>query len=49
MLCYHRGQVYDFEEGPIVLNVGESQKESLDSEIFMNINLTDYPLRDFVE
>ena len=37
-----------FEKGSIVLNVGESQKESLDSEIFMNINLTDYPLRDFV-
>ncbi len=38
----------NFEKGSIVLNVVESQKESLDSEIFMNINLTDYPLRDFV-
>lgn len=38
----------DFEGGSIVLSVGESQKENLDSEIFTHINLTDYPLRDFV-
>lgn len=34
-------------EGSIKLEVGESKKEELESEIFADINLSHYPLRDF--
>lgn len=36
-----------FEPGSIVLNIGKSKKANLDSEIFVDINLENYPLRDF--
>jgi len=34
--------------GSITLHLDKSKKKNLDSEIFLNINLNDYPLRDFV-
>ena len=34
-------------EGSIRLEVGESKKEELKSEIFVDVNLSHYPLRDF--
>ena len=36
-----------FENNEIILNIRESQKEDLESEIFLDINLRDFPLRDF--
>ncbi|MCL2016485.1 MAG: nucleotidyltransferase domain-containing protein [Defluviitaleaceae bacterium] len=37
-----------FKNGSIVLTTDISQKADFDTEIFMDINLTHYPLRDFV-
>jgi predicted nucleotidyltransferase len=37
----------DFNGGCIDLYIADSKKENLDSEIFANINLNGYPLRDF--
>ena len=34
-------------EGAITLAIGESNKDDYDSEIFVNVNLACYPLRDF--
>jgi predicted nucleotidyltransferase len=36
-----------FNKGDLNLEIKESNKESYDTEIYMNINLEDYPLRDF--
>lgn len=36
-----------FEDGSIKLYVDKSQKENLDSEIYMDIKLNHYPLRDY--
>ena len=36
-----------FDEGSIKLYIDKSEKEEFDSEIFMDINLTKYPLRDY--
>ena len=36
-----------FENGAIHLYVDESQREDLDTEIFLDVNLTHYPLRDY--
>lgn len=39
---------YDnFEEGSIKLSVHESKEPNMDVEIFMDVNLTQYPLRDY--
>lgn len=35
------------DEGSIILKVAKSSKVNLDSEIFLNVSLEDYPLRDF--
>lgn len=44
----HFERVYtSFDKGSIVLNVKPSEKENMDSEIYMDINIKDYPLRDF--
>lgn len=37
----------EFENGAIHLYVDESQREDLDTEIFLDVNLTHYPLRDY--
>ena len=37
----------EFEEGSIKLYIGKSSKEDLDTEIFMDVNLNNYPLRDY--
>lgn len=37
----------EFPEGSIRLHTDKSTKEDMDTEIFMNITLKDYPLRDF--
>lgn len=37
----------DFEDGSINLYVDKSGKENLEDEIFMDVNLTHYPLRDY--
>lgn len=36
-----------FENGAIHLYVDKSQREDLDTEIFLDVNLTHYPLRDY--
>lgn len=36
-----------FEDGSIKLNIEKSDKEDLETEIFMDINLKHYPLRDY--
>lgn len=36
-----------FDNNSIVLNIDKSDKTELESEIFLNINLSKYPLRDF--
>lgn len=36
-----------FDKGSIVLNVKPSSRDNMDSEIYMDINIKDYPLRDF--
>lgn len=36
-----------FENGSIHIYIDTSEKENLDSEIYMDINLTHYPLRDY--
>lgn len=42
-----RSKYTEFEEGSIVLSVGKSDREEFDSEIFMDVNLSHYPLRDY--
>lgn len=37
----------NFKKGSISLNIGKSNKENFDTEIFADINLSHYPLRDF--
>ena len=37
----------EFESGAIHLYVDKSQREDLDTEIFLDVNLTHYPLRDY--
>lgn len=37
----------ELPEGGIRLHIGPSKKQSVDSEILMDINLKDYPLRDY--
>ena len=37
-----------FDEGFIRLSIGESKKQDLDFEIFLDVNLNKYPLRDFI-
>lgn len=39
----------NFSEGSIKLYLGKSDKEAFESEIFMDINLEKYPLRDFTK
>lgn len=36
-----------FENGSIQLYIDKSQKEDIDTEIYMNVNLEHYPLRDY--
>lgn len=36
-----------FDEGAIKLHIGESLVDQLDTEIFVDVNLTNYPLRDY--
>lgn len=36
-----------FDSGSIVLSLGKSNKKNLDAEIFVEANLSNYPLRDF--
>lgn len=36
-----------FEEGGIKLSIDKSEKEDLDTEIFVDVNLKHYPLRDY--
>lgn len=36
-----------FDEGAIKIYIDKSNKEDLDTEIFMNVNLQKYPLRDY--
>lgn len=40
-------QYQEFEDGAIHLYVDQSEKEDLDTEIFVNVNLSHYPLRDY--
>lgn len=42
-----RSKYTEFDEGSIVLSVGKSDREEFDSEIFMDTNLSHYPLRDY--
>ena len=42
-----RSKYTEFEEGSIVLSVDKSDREEFDSEIFMDVNLSHYPLRDY--
>lgn len=37
----------EFEDGNIELYIGKSTKDDIDSEIFMNVKLSNYPLRDY--
>lgn len=41
------GRYTEFENGSITLFTAESQREELDSEIFANIHLDKYPVREF--
>ena len=41
------GKYVDFDEGAIRLYIDKSSKGDLDSEIFMDVNLNKYPLRDY--
>lgn len=38
---------HEFEDGSIELYIDNSEKEDVNTEIFMNIQLTHYPLRDY--
>ena len=46
MMCFNE-KYESFDENAIKVYIGESKKEELDSEIFMDISLTKYPLRDY--
>ena len=41
------GRYKALPEGSLTLSIGESDQEDLDSEIFINVNLQHYPLRDY--
>jgi predicted nucleotidyltransferase len=41
------GRYQEFEEGGIRLSIDKSEKEGLETEIFADVNLTHYPLRDY--
>lgn len=49
MNAYHTfpEKYFPFEEGNIKLYVDKSEQEEYDSEVFMDINLSHYPLRDY--
>jgi len=36
-----------FDEGAVKLYIGKSNKEDMETEILMDVNLTGYPLRDY--
>ena len=46
MMCFN-DKYAEFEEGAVNIYIGESNKTDMDSEIFMDINLKHYPLRDY--
>jgi len=46
MMCFNDKYVA-FDEGAVKIYIGKSNKVDMDSEIFMDINLTGYPLRDY--
>jgi predicted nucleotidyltransferase len=45
---YFSDRYASFPQGSIKLEIDKSHKESMDTEIFMNVHLEKYPLRDFV-
>ena len=46
MMCFN-DKYAEFEEGAVNIYIAESNKTDMDSEIFMDINLKHYPLRDY--
>jgi len=46
MMCFN-DKYAEFDEGAVNIYIGESSKTDMDSEIFMDINLKGYPLRDY--
>lgn len=44
---YFKDNFFTFDEDSIKLYIDKSEKEEFDSEIFMDINLKHYPLRDY--
>jgi predicted nucleotidyltransferase len=44
---YFKDNFFTFDEDAIKLYIDKSEKEEFDSEIFMDINLKHYPLRDY--
>ncbi|WP_180375451.1 nucleotidyltransferase domain-containing protein [Clostridium thermarum] len=45
---YFSDRYTSFPEGSIRLNIDKSNKESMDTEIYMDIHIDKYPVRDFV-
>lgn len=46
-ICGFEGRYTKFDKGSIVLFTGDSKREDLDQEVFANIHLDNYPVREF--
>lgn len=46
-MCDFHSRYRSYEQGGITLYIDKSEQEEMDSEIYMDINLSHYPLRDY--